>query len=143
VIPGSGESQTLRHSVFGIGLFGGPASGVGLSFRHHLPSAFSYQLTGGVIKASDNLYYSIGGELQYDFILGSGSRVFAVFGMGYYHSGSADMNELEAPARAGLGVGGEFRILEVIHCTAEAVFTYFSDGTILPLPQVGAYYYFL
>jgi hypothetical protein len=142
-IPGSGEGKHLQRSVFGIGLFGGPASGLGLSFRHHLPSAFSYQVTGGVIKVDEKLYYDIGGEIQYDFILGSTSRVFAVAGGGYYHAGESGDNEMDGPARVGLGIGGEFRLVEGIHGIAEAVFTYFTDGTILPLPQVGLYYYFL
>ena len=142
-VPGSGDGTKLRESVFGIGLAAGPASGVGLSFRHHLPSAFSYQLTGGVIKVDEKLYYDIGGEFQYDFILGSSSRVFAVAGLGYYYAGKSDKNELEGPARAGLGVGVEFGFLGSFHGIVEGVFTYFTDGTILPLPQAGLYYYFL
>jgi len=143
VIPGAGEGTDLRESVFGIGLFAGPASGMGLSFRHHLPSAISYQITGGVVKSSEDLYYSIGSELQYDFILGSSTRVFAVLGLGFYYSGTSNQNDLDAPARVGLGVGGEFRVFERIHGIVEGVFTYFTDGTILPLPQVGLFYYFL
>ena len=142
-IPGAGEATQLKRSVFGIGLFGGPSSGLGLSFRHHLPSALSYQVTGGVIKVDEKLYYAIGGEVQYDFILGSSSRIFALAGGGYYHAGESDHNELDGPARIGLGVGGEFRVLESIHGIAEVAFTYFTDGTILPLPQIGFYYYFL
>jgi hypothetical protein len=142
-VPGTSDGTKLRQSVFGIGLAAGPASGMGLSFRHHLPSSLSYQITGGVIKVDEKLYYDIGGELQYDFILGTSSRVFAVAGFGYYHAGKSDENELEGPARAGLGIGGEFRFLESFHAIVEGVFTYFTDGTILPLPQVGIYYYFL
>ena len=142
VIPGSAGGE-IKRSVFGIGVSGGPVSGVGLSFRHHLPAPLSYQITGGVIKVDEKLYYSIGAEFQYDFILEKSSRVFAVVGLGYYHAGSAENNEMEGPGRAGIGVGGEFRLFESFHGIAEGVFTYFTDGTILPLPQVGIYYYFL
>ena len=142
-VPGTEGGTTLRHSVFGIGLAAGSSSGMGLSFRHHLPAAFSYQITGGVIKVDDKLHYDIGAELQYDFIRSSSTRVFAMTGLGYYHAGDKDNNELEGPARAGAGIGGEFRFLDSFHAIIEGVFTYFSDGTILPLPQAGIYYYFL
>jgi len=141
VVPRPGEVASLKQSVFGLGLFGGPASGIGLSFRHHLPVPASYQITGGIIKIDEKLSYSIGGEVQYDLIAAHAFRFFAAAGVGYYYSGK-DRNEMEAPARAGLGIGGEVEAYSGIHFLGEALFTYFSDGTILPLPQVGFYYYF-
>ena len=140
VLPGK-QGTELDQSVFGLGLFGGPATGIGLSFRHHLPSAFSYQVTAGVIKVDEKLYYSVGGEFHYDLARGERTRFFAVGGLGYYYAGEG-RNEMEAPARVGLGVGGEFQVFEGLHGIAEGLFTYFTDGTILPLPQVGLYYYF-
>jgi len=41
-----------------------------------------------------------------------------------------------------LGVGGEFLVTPGLHATTELFFTYFTDGTILPLPQLGFHYYF-
>jgi hypothetical protein len=142
VVSGPRGTEAPRESVFGIGLFAGSASGIGLSFRHHLPGAFSYQVTGGVIKTGENLHYDIAGSVQYDFSRGESSRFYGTAGVGYYYSGESDNNTLEGPARAALGVGGEFHLVDTIHFMVEGVFTYFTDGTILPLPQVGAYYYF-
>lgn len=130
------------ESVFGLGLFGGAASGLGLSFRHHLPATISYQITGGIVKINERLSYDIGGEVQFDLARSPNSRFFIAGGLGYYYSGKSDGNEMEAPARAALGIGGEFAVSTGIHTTVEAMFTYFSDGTVLPLPQLGFHYYF-
>jgi len=141
VVPQPGEVASLEQSVFGLGLFGGPVSGIGLSFRHHLPVPVSYQITGGIVKIDEKLSYSIGGEVQYDLIAAEAFRFFAVAGVGYYYSGE-NRNEMEAPARGGIGIGGEVEAYSGIHFLGEMLFTFFSDGTILPLPQVGFYYYF-
>ena len=141
VLPERGTPEP-SESVFGLGLFGGAATGLGLSFRHHLPSTFSYQITGGIVKINERLSYDIGVEGQADLARSSSSRFFVGGGFGYYYSGKSDGNEMEAPARAALGIGGEFAMSPGIHTTVEAMFTYFSDGTVLPLPQFGFHYYF-
>ena len=141
VLPETGQVASLNQSVFGLGLFGGAATGVGLSFRHHLPLKLSYQITGGVIKVDEQLSYAIGGEVQYDLIRTTASRFFAIGGGGYYYSGN-NRNEMDAPARVGLGVGAEVEVYSGIHLIGEVLFTYFTDGTILPLPQGGFFYYF-
>lgn len=142
VLPQERGDTGLRENVFGLGLAGGAATGVGLSFRHHLPSSWSYQVTGGVVKASDRLMFAIGSELQYDLVRTSATRYYAGGGLGYYYSGNSDGNELKAPARLGLGVGGEFAATPGLHGSVSVLFTYFTDGTILPLPQLGFHYYF-
>lgn len=142
VLPDRDQETALREQVFGLGFAGGPASGIGLSFRHHLASPFSYQLTGGIIKAGERLLYAIGAEGQVDLVRGGSNRFFVGGGIGYYYSSKSDENELEAPGRLGLGVGGEFAVSPGLHTTVELLFTYFTDGTILPLPQVGFHYYF-
>ena len=141
VLPETGQVASLNQSVFGLGLFGGAATGAGLSFRHHLPLNISYQIAGGVIKVDERLSYTIGGEVQYDLIRTTASRFFAIGGGGYYYSGN-DHNEMDAPARVGLGIGGEVEVYSGIHFIGEVLFTYFTDGTILPLPQGGFFYYF-
>jgi len=115
------ESKEMGTSVYGIGLSAGIASGLGLSFRHHLPSKFSYQLIGGVIKVDKKVSYNLGSELQYDFTRG---------------------NDVSGPLRIGLGIGGEFRMAESLNIGAEFLFTYYSNGDILPLPQFNLHYYF-
>ena len=142
VMPEKGQGPGLRQNVYGLGIFGGPATGVGLSFRHHLPGALSYQITGGIIKVDDRLSSDIGAEVQYDLIRGTPARFYVAGGTGYYYSGKTSNNDMSAPWRLGLGIGGELAVGAGVHALVEVMFTYFTDGTVLPLPQVGFYYYF-
>jgi hypothetical protein len=142
ILPEQRGETGLRENVFGLGLAVGAATGLGLSFRHHLPSSWSYQITGGIIKAGDRLMYAIGAELQYDLARTPSSRFFTGGGVGHYYSGKSDGNELKAPGRLGLGIGGEFAASPGLHGSASLMFTYFTDGTILPLPQIAIHYYF-
>jgi hypothetical protein len=114
---------------------------VGVSFRTHFPSKSSLQLAFGVIKVTERLSLSLGSEYQYDLVRGQSTRFFVNAALGYFYSGS-ERNEMASPFRAGVGVGGEFAVREALHMTVEGVFTYFSDGTILPLPQLAVHYYF-
>ena len=142
VSPEADDVAPPRQNVFGLGFFGGPASGVGLNFRHHLPSSLSYQITGGIIKVDDHLSYSIGAELEYDIKRTNTTRLFAAAGTSYFHSGKPEENEMAAPERIGIGIGGEVHAGGGFHATVELLFTFFSDGTVLPLPQIGFCYYF-
>ncbi len=142
VLPTKGQETSLQQSVFGLGLFGGAATGLGLSFRHHLPSPFSYQLTGGIIKVDKQLSYDLGLEGQYDLVRGPASRFFVGGGAGYYYSGKTSRNDLEAPGRLGIGIGGEIWMGSGFHGTGELMFTFFDNGNILPLPHFGIHYYF-
>ena len=142
VVSRQGSETSMRTTVFGLGFAGGPATGLGLSFRHHLPSPFSYQLIGGIIKATDRLYYSVGGEFQYDLSRTSAIRFYAAGGLSYYFSGISGHNDMVAPSRAGLGIGAETATGSGFHLNGDLLFTYFSDGTVLPLPQIGFHYYF-
>jgi hypothetical protein len=142
VAPDRESSGGMRQSVFGLGLAAGPASGLGLSFRHHLPSTVSYEINGGVIKVDDRMLYDIGGELQVDLSRTGTTRFFVAGAFGYFYAGTAHSNEMAAPERVGLGLGGETYSGGGFHATLELLFTYFSDGTVLPLPQFGVHYYF-
>ncbi|MEK9137172.1 MAG: hypothetical protein AAB393_08620 [Bacteroidota bacterium] len=141
VLPDKGQEPGLRENVFGLGLWGGATTGLGLSFRHHLPSQLSYQVTGGIIKVDEKLSYDIGVEAQFDLVRSSSNRFFVGGGFGHYYSGK-NGNDMNAPTRLGLGIGGEFAVTPGIHTTVELMFTYFSDGNVLPLPQIGFHYYF-
>ncbi len=142
VVSERGRETSMRTNVFGLGFVGGPATGLGLSFRHHLPSPFSYQLIGGIIKATDRLYYSAGVEFQYDLSRTSVIRFYAAGGMSYFFSGVSGHNDMVAPTRAGIGLGAETETGSGFHVNGDLLFTYFSDGTVLPLPQIGFHYYF-
>lgn len=142
VVPNTGSGPGLRQSAFGLGLFGGPAGGLGLSFRHHLPSAVSYQITGGIIKVDEKLSYDIGAEAQLDLARGPAGRFYAAAATAYFFSGSGGVNDMKGPGRVGLGVGGEATAGYGFHVSGDLLFTYFTDGTVLPLPQIGFHYYF-
>ncbi len=142
VVPDRGQGTSMRTSVFGLGFAGGPATGLGLSFRHHLPSPFSYQIIGGVLKATDRLLYSVGGEVQYDLSRTPVMRFYAAGGMSYFFAGVSGNNEMKGPGRVGVGVGIESGLPSGFNVNADVLFTYFTDGTVLPLPQLGLHYYF-
>lgn len=137
-----GESVRLEKQLFGLGFAAGPTTGLGVSFRHHLPSQISYGIIGGIIKVDRDLSYDVGFEMQWDLSRDESARFFAVGGTSYFYSGTSDDNELKGPLRFGFGIGGEFNYLGVLNVSLEGLFTFFSDGTILPLPQVSAHYYF-
>ena len=141
--PETDQSTEFRKSIFGLGISGGPATGLGISFRHHLPSPFSYQVIGGIVNVSGRLLYDIGGDIQYDVIRSSAGRFFIAGGAAYFYAARhGENNVMEAPGRLGVGLGGEFAKIPGVHSQVELMFTYFSDGTILPLPQLGLHYYF-
>ncbi len=141
-MPDRSRPTGFRDEVLGLGFFAGSAGGLGVSFRHHLRTPLSYQITGGIIKADKRLLYDIGAEVQYDFSRGADARYFVGGGISYFYSGTSGHNDMLGPARIGLGLGGEFSVTPVLSATAELLFTYFTDGTILPLPQAGIFYYF-
>jgi hypothetical protein len=138
---GLARAESLNETVYGLGFSAGWASGVGLSFRAHLPSKASLQAIFGIIKTADKLSLSSGAEFQYDLARGSTTRFFAGAAFSYVYYGK-DANEIKGPIRTGLGIGGEFRIQETLHVSAEAMFTFFSDGRVIPLPQAALHYYF-
>lgn len=133
---------SLGRNVYGLGLSGGLVSGFGLSFRHHLPSTFSYQVVGGIIKGGQDLSYNIAGEIQADIMRGEQNRFYACGGMGYFFVGDTSVNNLSAPVRFGVGVGNEWSNVAQFHVAAEVMLTFFNDGIIIPLPQLSAHYYF-
>jgi len=141
-LPERTADREIHENIFGLGLAAGPMSGVGLSFRHHLPGALSYQIVGGIIKADQNLSYSYGVEVQYDLVRSVPSRFYVGGGGGYFYSGSTSHNDMDGPARLGLGVGGEIVLAPNLNVAADLMITYFSDGTVLPMPQIGIHYYF-
>jgi hypothetical protein len=142
VMPERDGAADMRKSVYGLGFSGGPASGLGLSFRHHLPSIVSYQIIGGIIKVDDRMSYSVGAEVQVDLARSEVVRFFAAGGLSYFYTGKTSRNDMDGPGRIGAGLGGELYAGTGVHVALELLFTYFNDGTVLPLPQVGFHYYF-
>jgi len=136
-----GKVEDMKNPVYGIGLSAGWASGIGVSFRVHLPSKSSLQVVMGIIKTSSKLSSCLGGEYQYDFTRNKSMRLFLDAAIGYYYKG-VNSNEVSGPFRIGAGVGSEFHVQEAFHVTIAGLFVFFSDGRIIPLPQISAHYYF-
>ena len=78
---------------------------------------------------------SIGGEFQYDLVRGPKTRFFGVSALSYQYWGSKG-NDIGGPFRLGVGAGGEFQIQNSFSITAEGLFTFFSDGRVIPLPSL-------
>ena len=140
-VQGNQRAEDMGKNVYGLGISVGPASGVGISFRNHLPSKLSFQIVGGIIKSGDKTSSSIGAELQYDLVRASKTRLFFGPSVSYFYSGSGG-NTYLGPFRAGIGVGGEFSVAAALNLSLEGAFVYFSNGDIAPLPQIACHYYF-
>lgn len=133
-------------NLWGVGGYGGLLSGIGLSCRYHPMGRVGFQLTAGAIKFSD-MMYDFGLEAQFDFDSQGRTRFYGYIGGGYYYFAKEDSskqktNRLKAPGRLGLGIAYEWAVSEKLVFNANLAFTYFTNGDILPLPQIGIYYYF-
>ena len=138
---------------FGVGAQAGLMSGMGLGVRVHPAGRMSVQLAGGALSGGEAVTASVGIEGQFDFDWRDRSRFYGFVGMGYYTNGENELTleesqagkedpRLKSPFRAGLGLGYEWDISNVLIFSASVVFTYFSQGQFLPLPQFGLYYMF-
>jgi hypothetical protein len=145
-------TQTTR---FGVGAQAGLMSGMGIGARVHPAGRLSVQLAGGALSGGESVMASVGLEGQFDFDWRDRSRFYGFIGMGYYSNGEEELTvaagtweqgkedpRLKSPFRAGLGIGYEWDISNVLIFSASVAFTYFSEGQFLPLPQVGLYYMF-
>lgn len=136
------KGEAFGKSVYGLGFAGGPASGTGLSYRFHTEGKSSLQAVLGVFKPKNtDTFFSAGAEFQQDLTRSNTARFFFSVASCYFYNGSGG-NKYTAPFRFGSGLGGEFLLQDAVHFTFQGVLTYFSDGTILPLPQLAVHYYF-
>lgn len=136
------KGEAFGKSVYGLGFSGGPASGVGISYRYHAEGKTSLQGVLGIFKPKNtDTFYTFGAEFQQDLTRSGSARFFFGAASSYFYNGSGQ-NRYAAPFRFGAGLGGEFLLQEGVHMTFQGLFTYFSDGTILPLPQLAIHYYF-
>ncbi len=138
---GLSQSKGLGKNVYGLGFTAGWAEGIGVSFRTHLPSNSSFQGVFGIIKTKDKLALSVGAGYQYDIVRSKASRFFVGSALAYNYLGKGK-NEVDGPFRVGIGLGGEMIIKDALHADLQGMFTFFSDGRVLPLPQIGIHYYF-
>ncbi|MBL0173856.1 MAG: hypothetical protein IPP94_01075 [Ignavibacteria bacterium] len=132
----------LSNDLWAVGIQAGVLSGYGLGVRFHPIGRFGGQLVGGGIKAGDVKTYSFGIEGQFDFDVMGRSRFYGYLGTGYYSYKGKDSVDLNGPWRLGIGVAYEWSVSKKLIFNASGAITYFSDGTVLPLPQIGLWYYF-
>jgi hypothetical protein len=136
------KGEAFGQGIHGLGFSGGTASGAGISYRYHIQGNSSLQGIVGVFKPkTTDTFYSFGAEFQQDLTRSNAARFFIGVASCYVYNGSGS-NHYTAPFRAGIGLGGEFLVQDALHFTFEGLFTYFSDGAILPLPQLAIHYYF-
>lgn len=136
------KGEAFGRSIHGLGFSGGPASGIGFTYRFHTDGKSSLQAVLGVFKPKNtDTFYSFGAEFQQDLTRSNSARFFFGSATSYIYNGSGS-NKYAAPFRIGAGLGGEFLLQDAVHLSFEGLFTYFSDGTILPLPQLAIHYYF-
>jgi len=136
------KGDAFGNSVYGLGFSGGPASGIGFSYRYHSEGKISLQAILGIFKPKNtDTFYSFGTEFQQDLTRSNSARFFFGAATCYFYNGAGG-NKYSAPFRFGAGLGGEFLLQDAVHLTFQGLFTYFSDGTILPLPQLSIHYYF-
>ncbi len=140
---------------FGVGAQAGLMSGMGIGVRVHPMGRMSVQIAGGAISGGEGVAASVGAEGQFDFDWRDRSRFYGFVGLGYYTNGEEELTvaagtweqgkedpRLKSPFRAGIGLGYEWDISNVLIFSASVAFTYFSEGMFLPLPQLGLYYMF-
>jgi len=113
---GLSKAEGLSKPVYGLGLSAGWGSGIGLSFRAHLPSKSSLQAIFGIIKSSNKLSMSVGCEYQYDLVRSDETRFFVAATAAYFYNGDGH-NEVTGPFRMGAGIGGEFHVKGALHVT--------------------------
>ncbi len=152
---GSKKGYYTEKLRFGVGAQAGLMSGMGLGVRIHPIGRMSVQVAGGAISGGESVAAATGIEGQFDFDWRDRSRFYGFLGMGYYTNGEEELTlaagtweqgkedpRLTSPFRAGIGLGYEWDISNVMIFSASIAFTYFSEGAFLPLPQVGLYYMF-
>jgi len=130
------------RTFWAAGIHVGLLSGLGLSGRFHPPGRFAFQLTGGGIGVGEAVTYNFGGEAQFDFDSDGRSRFYGFLAASYYYWEDKAGEQDIGPFRTGLGIAYEWNIAEKLIFMANLGITYFSTGTVLPLPQAGFYYYF-
>ncbi|MDH7514719.1 MAG: hypothetical protein QHI48_02420 [Bacteroidota bacterium] len=136
------EDMFKNNTLWAVGFHLGLLSGIGVSGRFHPPGRFAFQLTAGGIGLKDVVTFNSGLEVQFDFDTDRRTRFYGYAAAGYYYwEDKAGVQDI-GPFRAGLGVAYEWDISPKLIFMANLGVTYFSTGTVLPIPQAGLYYYF-
>ncbi len=143
-------SELDDENFFGVGLQVGLATGSGVTVRYSLANRFVFEVNGIYLAINDPLW-TVGFEGQYRLNTTTNSSLYALAGAGFYYAAKSDTNELaeptnklDAPVRAGVGVGYEWFISRNFSLAIELPVTIFiqDEIAVLPLPQLQVVYYF-
>ncbi|MGB9598969.1 MAG: hypothetical protein ACPL7I_00325 [Myxococcota bacterium] len=78
----SSDFEYMKYNSFGLNA--SSHSGIGLSYRYHLPLPILFQITGGVASEGESFYYSVGGEVQRELSKSKDKRAFGSLAIGLY-----------------------------------------------------------
>ncbi|MBI5647158.1 MAG: hypothetical protein HY962_09530 [Ignavibacteriae bacterium] len=141
--PGTADANPFAtKDLWAAGVHAGFLSGMGLSARFHPQGRFAVQLTGGGFKSGKVSTYSFGLEGQFDFDNVGRSRFYGYLGTGLYSWKDNGTEKLDGEWRAGIGLAYEWEVSKKLIFCANGAITYFSDGSVYPMPQIGLFYYF-
>ena len=138
---GGGRDWNQEHDPYwaAIGLAAGYSSGTGLSFRWPAFPQVMMGLTGAIWKQDGNTDWNLGLDLH--LVLRQAHRTR--FYVGASAAADRDGGDSETWWNASLGGGMEFIIVPRVVLKADLGFTWRQkNDDILPLPQLGIYYYF-
>jgi len=135
--------ELAREPHWGIGLQAGLATGSGISVRYAFGNRFAAEVILGYL-AIQNPAYSFGVEGQFLLDDDENHRLYALTGMSLNRITKGDTNNLEAPARAGLGIGFEYFVSTQAAISGEVPITFFFQDKlqVFPTLQVQFTFYF-
>lgn len=136
-------AQSTKNTQWALGLQAGLLSGAGISGRVAFANDLALEATAFFISFG-NVWYNIGGEVQYTLNDAHESRLYALAGAGYYRNDNdSGMNAFTSPTRVGIGVGYEWIIDNRMSFGIELPFTMFIGDAIrvYPIPQLQFMYF--
>ncbi|CAN5402959.1 hypothetical protein BH10BAC6_BH10BAC6_07780 [soil metagenome] len=139
----SATAQDSTHTQGSLGLQAGLMSGAGISGRVQFTNGLALEATAFFISFG-NVWYNIGGEVQYTLNDEHESRLYALAGAGYYRNDNdSGSNEFTSPTRVGIGVGYEWILNKRMSLGIELPFTMFIGDAIrvYPIPQLQFMYF--
>jgi len=136
-------ARSTAGPQWSLGVQAGLTSGAGISGRAAFSNDLVLEATAFFISFG-NVWYNIGGEVQYTLNDSHDSRLYALAGAGYYRNDDDNgVNEFTSPTRIGIGVGYEWILDKRMSLGIELPFTMFIGDAIrvYPLPQLQFMYF--
>ncbi len=141
------EKTSVTENIFGFGLNANLATGLGFSFRHHLPLPLAYMVSGFAWKTGGGVFWDLGFQTELDLFVQEKTRFYGAAGFSYFYTdNSSDAvvhDTYNGPTRIGAGVGIELGMGSTIGLAFNLMLTSFQPtGELLPLPSASVHYYF-